>query len=141
MSETRANKQQQLRMDPYGGVPLRVSPENLDPNRQQTTPITEIDSSQYQALTELCQWLAQQQIRFIYVQSPLKKSNCQQPDCLEFQLLHINRCQSIVEYHGHQFIDLYRPLDLPDSVFCDEIHLHFEGPRLATEALVEMLER
>ncbi|MEL6588758.1 MAG: hypothetical protein AAFQ68_01685, partial [Bacteroidota bacterium] len=85
VSEARANMQQQLRMDTYGGVPLQVSPENLNPYRQNSEPITEIDSTQYQALKKLCQWLKQKQIKFIYVQSPLKKSNCWQRGC--WQLL------------------------------------------------------
>lgn len=137
MSEARANMQQQMRMDAYGGVPLRVSPANLNPNRQDTPPMTEIDPEQYLALSELAHWLKAQNIKLVYVQSPLKKSNCQSLECQSFQERHIEQCKQIISSSGHQFIDLYHRLTLADSVFCDELHLHFEGPRQATEALVK----
>lgn len=139
MSDARANMQQQLRYDAYGGVPLQVSKTNLNPKRQDFIPITEIDSSQYHVLEKMADWLQQMEVKLIYVQSPLKISNCQTPDCQDFQLRHIERCKTIIERNGHQFIDLYSGLTLPDSVFCDEAHLHFQGPQMATSTLIKRL--
>ncbi|MEL7531099.1 MAG: hypothetical protein AAFN10_07320 [Bacteroidota bacterium] len=140
MSEARANMQQQLRMDAYGGVPLRVSPQNLDPNRKNSPPISPIDSSQYQALTQLAAYLQTQAVKLIFIQSPLRLSSCQSDSCRNFQEAHIARTQQIVEDAGHRFIDLYHELNLPDSVFCDELHLNFAGPKLATQALIQHLQ-
>lgn len=139
MSEARAQMQQQFRMDAHGGVPLRVSKTNLNPNRQNTAPITEIDSSQYQALAEISNFLQQANIQLIFVQSPLKHSNCQSDSCQSFQAAHINRTRQIIAGAGHHFIDLYHDFSLPDSVFCDELHLNHQGPQLATQALIERL--
>ncbi|MFK7921201.1 MAG: hypothetical protein AB8H47_04555 [Bacteroidia bacterium] len=137
MSEARANMQQQMRMDAYGGVPLRVSPENLNPNRQDTPPIAKLDSNQYHALAELASWLKSQGIKLIYIQSPLKKSSCQSSECQSFQERHIERCKQLILAADQQFVDLYHGLTLADSVFCDELHLNFGGPKLATEALIK----
>ncbi|MEM6342393.1 MAG: hypothetical protein AAF927_00885 [Bacteroidota bacterium] len=140
MSEARANMQQQLRMDAYGGVPLRVSPHNLDPNRKDSAPISQIDPKQYQALYQLVGFLRFSDVKLIFVQSPLRLSSCQSDSCRSFQAEHIQQTRRIVESAGYQFVDLYHQLDLADSLFCDELHLNFDGPQIATQALIEHLK-
>ena len=101
--------------------------------------IAKLDSNQYKHLDAICQMMAEREIPFVYVQTPMNDGNCESKECKDFQSNHQRKVKEILEKHGHAYIDLHNNNPYPDAMFCDEIHLNFEGPRHFTEQLVSKL--
>lgn len=137
--ESVRNTQKQYFLDENGGVSLSVSKQNLNLKRWDKELVAKIDTNQYNFLEKICETLQERNIKLVYVQTPMKKDNCDSKECQDFQKSHQEKVQEIVEKYGHTYMDLYNDNPYPDSMFCDEIHLNMDGPSHFTKQLVSKL--
>lgn len=120
---------QHLLFDEWGGINLLTSRENFHHHRFDKSLIKNIEDSQYKQLDELLKITTAAGSKLIFASSPMKKApNCLDPACKKFIKDHNQRVKERVESNQHIFLNLHSSHQFPDSLFCDESHLVYEGP-------------
>lgn len=128
-----------LNYDPFGGVALNVSGSHIDENRWNsiTNFVFSPDNKCYSALSELCSYLKEQNIRFVLVNTPARAHYF--GDGIEDAYKHIHHCDSIISACGQIFIDELDFLEYPDSLFADCSHLNSYGAAKLTRNVCSKL--
>ncbi len=128
-----------LAYDDHGGISLMVPVEKRDSLLWSRPLVSKVRIEQYQALDSICKYFKERNVTLIYVQSPMKQSNCRSTQCKKFQATHIEKVKDIIYSHHHQFINLHQNNPYPDSLFADDIHLNFDGPKRFTLELIDKI--
>lgn len=140
MVEASLKDRQHLRFDEWGGINLITSRENFHHYRFDKSLIKTTVDFQYSQLEELMQIASEAGSQLIFTSTPMKKvPNCVAPDCKKFITDHHQRVKTIVESHQQIYLDLHDSHQYPDSLFCDESHLVYEGPGQLSREITEQV--
>jgi hypothetical protein len=94
---------------------------------------------QYRALDSLCAFLQAEQVRLIFVQSPMEARYTNTAARQEALAVHFIRCREIVDGRGFDYFNYYDNVVFPDSLFGDLTHLSHAGQEVLTRKLVSDL--
>ncbi|MEM6804754.1 MAG: hypothetical protein AAF696_25375 [Bacteroidota bacterium] len=138
--EANLSQREHLLFDQWGGINLLTTKENFHYKRFNKSLIKTTVDSQFEELEKIAEYVGEKGARLVFIASPMKKSpNCDSPACKAFIAEHNARIKDIVESKNQLFVDMHGPHQYPDSLFCDESHLVYEGPDMLAKELVSIL--
>lgn len=130
-----------MNFDLQGGVDLAIPDSNLSEHRLTLPLDLAVEEKQYEALEAISRYLEEEGVTFVFAHSPVKVSNCATATCRDKLQAHLDRARSIVEGHGHVFVDQTRfDSPYPDSLFADGTHLNHGGSERFTRELLEEVD-
>lgn len=126
-----------LDLDEWGGSSLTIQPQDINKEKwDEHFPFpTEYTGDHYAALDDLCVALGRQNIKFIFIQAPIKSSYTHTPSSRQIVLSHFEKCRSIVEGHGAVYLNYYDTATFTDSLFFDQSHLQANGALILTKKI------
>ncbi|MCO5946701.1 hypothetical protein [Mucilaginibacter flavidus] len=129
--------------DVQGGALLTVKPKDInrkiwDAHDEFPTRHTQ---SNYNGLDSLAVWLKQQNIKFIFIQAPIKKSFANTVYYQQQINMHFEKCRSIIESRGGIYLNYYNTTIFTDSLFVDQYHLQNAGAIIFTKKIVADLKK
>jgi len=131
-----------INFDAWGGASLTVRPK--DGNHKTPEPPdmfpTKYTKSNYTALDSLAASLKQKNIKFIYIQAPIKKLDTGSAYYQQRLNAHFNKCRSIIENHGGTYLNYYNTTIFTDTLFADQYHLQNAGAIIFTKEVVADLK-
>ncbi len=132
-----------ISFDVQGGASLTVKPKDInrkmwDAHDEFPTKYTQ---SNYNGLDSLAVWLKQQNIKFIFVQAPIKKSYANTAYYQQRINTHFDKCRSIIESRGGIYLNYYDTTIFTDSLFVDQYHLQNAGAIVFTKEIVADLKK
>lgn len=131
---------QHLLFDDWGGINLVTSRENFHHHRFDKSLIKITEDFQYEQLEELLEIVQTAGSKLIFTSTPMKKvPNCVTPACQNFIKKHHQRVREIVEKNQQIYLDLHSTHQFPDSLFCDESHLVYEGPNQLSAEIAQQV--
>lgn len=102
---------------------------------------TKYTPAQYQALDSLSANLRNHDIKFIFVQAPIKGQYVDNPGAQKSVTDHIARSKDIVEKNGGTYLNFEGGKEFAnDSLFVDQFHLSARGAALFTKELTHSLK-
>lgn len=129
---------QHLLFDKWGAINLQTAQENFHHYRFDNSLIKTTEEFQFEELGKLMDLVNEHGSKLIFASTPMKKEpNCLDPACQDFIQQHHSKVQNIIESKGHIFLDLHSTHQYPDSLFCDESHLVYEGPNQLSKEIIE----
>ncbi|MEP6614837.1 MAG: D-alanyl-lipoteichoic acid biosynthesis protein DltD, partial [Mucilaginibacter sp.] len=102
---------------------------------------TKYTQSNYAGLDSLAGWLKQKNIKFIFVQAPIKKSYANTSYYRQRINTHFDKCRSIIENQGGIYLNYYNTAIFTDSLFVDQYHLQNTGAIIFTKQVVADLKK
>ncbi|MGQ1787252.1 hypothetical protein [Saccharicrinis sp. GN24d3] len=127
----RAPEYVSLKYDECGGIPLIDGGGEANLGRFSKNPFFEIDTTAYAYLDEICKSLADEDIAFTYIHTPVRKGLM--TDSLKQYLKgHSQKTEAIMSRYNMQYINTNDTL-WDDSLFIDYIHLNQQGAKLVSE--------
>lgn len=130
-----------LNYDESGGVVFNIPKENISLERWNEGLSIPTNATQYQydKLRELALFLKNNQIVFLFAQAPIKKSLFSSQASSAVINDHFNKCQSIVNKNGGNYINLHNPSVFDDGLFVDQYHLNGAGSKIYTKQISSKL--
>jgi len=132
-----------INFDAWGGASIIAKPKNNGdkiPDGHDAFP-TKYTQSNYNALDSLAGWLKEKDIKFIFVQAPVKKSYTNTAYYQQQVDTHFDKCRSIVEGGGGAYLNYYNTAIFTDSLFVDQYHLQNAGAIIFTKEVVADLKK
>jgi hypothetical protein len=132
-----------LKLDDWGGTSLNIKPKDINQQKWNEHGIfpTGYTSQNYTALDSLGAYLAQQNIKFIFVQVPIKKSYTNTASSKQLILAHFDKCRAIVEKQGGIYLNYFNTTTFTDNLFTDQYHLQDTGAVILTKEIVADLKK
>jgi len=130
-----------LVIDDWGGASL--SAKNINKNKWDEHDIfpTKYTRENYEALDSLSAFLNIENVKFIFVQVPIKKSYTNTDKSKQIIQSHFDKCKSIVESNNGIYLNYYNTAIFTDSLFIDQYHLHSAGAVILTKEIVSDLKK
>lgn len=121
-----------LKYDDFGGAPLNVHGSHIDENRWNSVASFAFspENECYSALSDLCEYLKENNIALIFVNTPTRAHYYSVNICDAYK--HIHHLDSIISNQGQIFINELDFQTYPDSLFADCSHLNREGALILT---------
>lgn len=129
--------------DSFGGVHLNIPENKIAPNRwnEPFTFPTDYTEKEYQALENFCDWLTENDIQLIFVQTPYKSGYIITETDKRIALQHYETCRNIVEKNRHVYKNYTGRKEFDDeTLFADQTHLQERGAKMLTTIIVEDLK-
>lgn len=127
-----------LCFDSWGGIALKKDGFQIRPRRwNKGVSFDLLDEAAYNQLETICQMLATRSIQLVFVLSPLREGLVDE-DYLQGIAKHAMRVQEIVESSGGIFVNTTQSV-WPDELFVDGTHLHAEGGKRLSNAILDAL--
>jgi hypothetical protein len=102
---------------------------------------TKYTPSQYQALDSLSANLRNHNIKFIFVQAPIKDQYVDNPGAQKAVNDHIARCKDIIEKNSGTYLNFEGDKEFSnDSLFVDQFHLSAKGAAVFTKKVTHSLK-
>jgi hypothetical protein len=130
-----------LMLDDWGGASLSAKNINKDKWDEHDIFPTKYTLANYGALDSLSAFLNKQNIKFIFVQVPIKKSYTNTDTSKQIIQSHFDKCKSIVERQGGIYLNYYNTSIFTDSLFIDQYHLQDAGAVILTKEIVSDLKK
>jgi len=130
-----------LVLDDWGGASLSAKNINKDKWDEHDIFPTKYTGENYKALDSLSAFLNEQNIKFIFVQVPIKKSYTNTDKSKQIIQSHFDKCRSIVEQHNGIYLNYYNTTIFTDSLFIDQYHLQDAGAVILTKEIVGDLKK
>ena len=132
-----------LNFDNWGGVSLSVKQKDINRDKWNEHDIfpTKYTQGNYKQLDSLCTFLKEQKIKFIFVQTPIKKSYTNTASSKQIINSHFDRCRSIVERQDGMYFNYYNTSVFTDRLFIDQYHLQDTGSVILTKEIVADLKK
>jgi hypothetical protein len=130
-----------LGFDPWGGASINVPPERVEEERNiRTVPRAgQVDLGLYTHLEWLAQYVADQRVRLIFIQSPYRQG-VQSVELQGIISAHEDRVRAILEPHGHSFLSATDRI-WPDELYIDPSHLKAHGAYMFTQYVLGKLDQ
>lgn len=132
-----------LHYDEGGAVLLNIPKERILPRRwnDRLRFPTKYTPAQYAALDSLSAKLRSHDIKFIFVQAPIKAQYVDLPSAQKAVNDHITTCKGIVEKNGGTYLNFEGAKEFAnDSLFVDQFHLSARGAAVFTKELTHSLK-
>jgi len=131
-----------INFDAWGGASLTVKPQNINHKTWDAHDVfpTRYTQSNYNGLDSLAVWLKQQNIKFIFIQAPIKKSYANTVYYQQRINTHFDKCRSIIESRGGIYLNYYNTTVFTDSLFVDQFHLQNAGAIVFTKEIIADLK-
>ena len=130
-----------LVLDNWGGASLKgMNINNSKWNDHDIFP-TKYSRANYEALDSLSTFLKEQNVKFIFIQVPIKKSYTNTDQSKQIIQSHFDRCRSIVEGKGGIYLNYYNTTIFTDSLFIDQYHLQDAGAIILTKEIAGDLKK
>ena len=131
-----------INFDAWGGASLTVKPKDINRKMWDAHDIfpTKYTQSNYVGLDSLAGWLKQKNIKFIFIQAPIKKSYANTAFYQQRINTHFDKCRSIIEGQGGIYLNYYNTAIFNDSLFVDQYHLQNTGAIIFTKEVVAGLK-
>lgn len=127
-----------ISFDNWGGASLNVKQNEV--NVHDTFP-TQYTQGNYNSLDTLSAMLQQENIKLIFIQAPIRRSNSNTALYQQTIASHFARCKSIVEKNGGAYLNYYSTTIFTDSLFVDQYHLRTTGAAVLTKEIVSDLKK
>lgn len=129
--------------DVWGGASLTIKPKDITRKVRNAPDVfpTKYTQSNYNGLDNLAALLKQQNIKFIFVQAPIKKLYANTPYYQQLLNTHFNKCRSIIQSRGGIYLNYYNTAIFTDSLFVDQYHLQNAGAIIFTKEVIADLKR
>jgi hypothetical protein len=116
-----------LMFDAHGGVALNVAKERMNQVLMDRPPPApeKLDSAQYVAFEDLCEYLRQEEVDLVYMLSPYR-AGLHTAEADRAIALHAERVRTILARHGHRYADV-EDMRWADSLYCDASHFNEAG--------------
>lgn len=130
-------------LDPWGGRAIQVPREDINPgwwNARSDFP-TKYTLLQYRELDTLCEFLRNQHVKLVFIQTPIRADYINSPQTGRDLFSHFDSCKRIVEAYGGAYLNYYDTTIYVDSLFIDRYHLQATGQRILTGKLLNDLKQ
>jgi hypothetical protein len=112
-----------LAYDENGGVTLNVPSDKIDKKRW-NRPLFSTTDLQYSALIRICNWLKEKNIKYIFIQSPVKIEDSTEANYETLIKNHCEKVKQIIEQSKFTFINFHDSQKYKKSEFNDRFHLN-----------------
>jgi hypothetical protein len=132
-----------LNFDRWGGAALNFTLKDIVWNKWNEHGIfpTKYSGQNYKDLDSLSAFLNKQNIKFIFIQAPIKKSYANTILSKQVIQSHFDKCRSIVEGRGGTYLNYYDTGVFTDSLFIDQYHLQRTGAVVLTKEVAADLKK
>jgi len=130
-----------LVIDDWGGASLSAKNINKDKWDEHDIFPTKYTRENYEALDLITAFLNEQNIKFIFVQVPIKKSYTNTDKSKQIIQSHFDKCKSIVEGNNGIYLNYHNTSIFTDSLFIDQYHLQAAGAVILTKEIVADLKK
>jgi hypothetical protein len=132
-----------LNFDQWGGAALKLTLKDIVWNKWNEHGIfpTKYTSQNYKDLDSLAAFLKQQNIKFIFMQAPIKKSYANTVLSKQIIQSHFDKCRAITESRGGTYLSYYKTDVFTDNYFTDQYHLQAAGAVVLTGLAVADLRK
>jgi len=137
------NSYTNLSFDRYGGAALNIPKENISLtrwNRQFDFPKDD-SAAQYLELDQLAKFLNKNNIKLIFIQTPMRKGYLSDAKSNLLIGKHFTKCKDIVESNNGIYGNFHDTTIFDDSLFVDQLHLNEKGSVVFTKQVVNLINK